>query len=69
MHRLRVENGVLAVADEGAREPVVLVQTAPTADELLPVAETLRRRGGTRTARYHRRGYGNSGPARPPASV
>ncbi len=43
VQRLRVGDGVLAVADEGAGEPVVLVQTALTADELLPVAETLRR--------------------------
>lgn len=69
MRRLRVADGVLAVADEGVGEPVVLVQTALTADELLPVAEVLRRRGGTRTVRYHRRGYGDSGPARPSASV
>jgi pimeloyl-ACP methyl ester carboxylesterase len=69
MRRLRIADGVLAVADEGVGEPVVLVQTALTADELLPVAEVLRRRTGTRTVRYHRRGYGDSGPARSSASV
>lgn len=69
MRRLRIPDGVLAVEDEGVGEPVVLVQTALTADELLPVAEVLRRRGGTRTVRYHRRGYGSGGPARRPASV
>ncbi len=69
MRRLRITDGVLAVADESVGEPVVLVQTALTADELLPVGVVLRRRRGTRTVRYHRRGYGDSGPARPSASV
>ena len=39
MRRLPIEGTVLEVSDRGAGEPVVLVQTALTADELRPLAE------------------------------
>jgi pimeloyl-ACP methyl ester carboxylesterase len=57
----------LEVLDEGSGEPVVLIQTALTADELLPLAERLR--DHYRTVVYHRRGYAGSGPTTGPGSI
>lgn len=68
MDLVEVGETTLAVEDGGAGEPVVLVQTALTADELLPLGLALRQRG-YRVLRYHRRGYGSSGPARDPGSI
>ncbi|WP_233506844.1 alpha/beta fold hydrolase [Jiangella anatolica] len=67
MRLVDVGDATLAVRDEGAGEPVVLVQTALTADELQPLAGALR--GSFRTVLYHRRGYGRSSPASGPGSV
>lgn len=58
----------LEVEVMGEGEPVVVVQTALTADELRPLAERTAR-GGYRVFHYHRRGYAGSGPVRRPASV
>ena len=52
----------LEVQDVGTGDPVVLVQTALTADELAPLAEHLVARGAYRTIVYHRRGYASSSP-------
>lgn len=56
-----VADAVLETFDWGEGEPVVLVQTALTADELLPMATdpTL---DGYRKILYHRRGYAGSSP-------
>jgi pimeloyl-ACP methyl ester carboxylesterase len=59
----------LEVHDAGTGDPVVLVQTALTADELAPLAEHLVGRGAYRTIVYHRRGYARSSPVRGPGSV
>ncbi len=59
----------LAVTDRGAGEPVVFIQTALTADELVPLAEQPALHDGYRRIVYHRPGYGRSGPARGPASI
>ena len=59
----------LEVLDVGTGDPVVLVQTALTADELAPLAEHLVVRGAYRALVYHRRGYVNSSPVQGPGSV
>lgn len=59
----------LEVDDVGTGDPVVLVQTALTADELAPLAEQLSARGEYRTVVYHRRGYAGSSPVHGPGSV
>lgn len=66
---VEVGDARLEVRETGAGDPVVLVQTALTADELLPLATHLGRRGAYRTIVYHRRGYAGSTPARGPGSV
>jgi pimeloyl-ACP methyl ester carboxylesterase len=58
----------LEVHEEGTGDPVVLVQTALTADELAPLAELLAARGH-RAIVYHRRGYAGSSPVHGPGSV
>ena len=57
----------LEVIDEGSGDPVVFVQTALTADELVPLAERVC--DGSRTIGYHRRGYARSSPVHGPGSV
>ena len=64
-----VQDGRLEVQILGSGAPVVIVQTALTADELRPLAERIASRGGYRVLHYHRRGYAGSGPALPGASV
>ncbi len=66
---LRVGDVDLEVLDEGAGDPVVLVQTALLADELLPLVRQLQMLSGYRTVVYHRRGYAGSSPATSPGSV
>lgn len=58
---ITVGSARLEVLDEGAGDPVVLIQTALTADALVPVATRLRDR--FRTIAFRRRGYGRSTPA------
>ncbi|MDT0276440.1 alpha/beta fold hydrolase [Blastococcus goldschmidtiae] len=65
--RVPIEGGVLEATVTGSGDPVVLVQTALVADELLPLAERLRRR--FRVVHHHRRGYAGSSPALQPGSV
>ena len=57
---VEVRDGVLEVCDVGSGEPVVVVQTALTADELVPLARALAADGGYRVVTYHRRGYAGS---------
>lgn len=68
--RLVEAGGVaLEVSEAGTGEPVVLVQTALTAQELAPLAERLAAADGYRSIVYHRRGYGDSSPVDGPGSV
>jgi pimeloyl-ACP methyl ester carboxylesterase len=69
MRLVEVGDIELEVRDVGTGEPVVLVQTALTADELAPLGEQLDARGGYRAIVYHRRGYANSTPTHGPGSV
>ena len=69
MRLVEVGDIELEVHDVGAGEPVVLVQTALTADELAPLAEQLAARGAYRAIVYHRRGYAGSSPVRGAGSV
>jgi pimeloyl-ACP methyl ester carboxylesterase len=64
-----VEDGELEVLDWGSGEPVVFVQTALTADELLPLASEVALGEGYRKVVYHRRGYAGSSPAAGPRSI
>jgi pimeloyl-ACP methyl ester carboxylesterase len=65
--RVAIDGGELETVVLGSGDPVALVPTALMADELLPLAERLRRR--FRVVHYHRRGYARSSPASPPGSV
>ena len=69
MRRVEVSGIELDVHDLGTGDPVVLMQTALTADELAPLAEHLVARGEYRTIVYHRRGYESSTPVQGPGSV
>ncbi len=69
MRLVEVGDIELEVHDVGTGEPVVLVQTALTADELAPLAEQLDARGGYRAIVYHRRGYAGSSPVHGSGSV
>jgi pimeloyl-ACP methyl ester carboxylesterase len=69
MQLMAVGDVSLEVCDRGPGEPVLLVQTALTADELRPLAEQLRLRGVYRTVLLHRRGYAGSDPAHGPGSI
>lgn len=68
MRRVDVGGLNLDVAAAGSGEPIALVQTALTADELTPLARALVDRG-FRAIGYHRRGYGDSTPVHGPGSV
>ncbi|HSO65787.1 MAG TPA: alpha/beta hydrolase [Ornithinibacter sp.] len=66
--RVSLPDAALEVAVRGSGEPLVLVQTALTADELLPVAQQPVL-DGFRVVLYHRRGYAGSTPAQGPGSI
>jgi pimeloyl-ACP methyl ester carboxylesterase len=59
----------LEVDVRGAGEPVVLIQTAVTADELVPLARQPQLRDAFQVVLYHRRGYGASSPVVGPGSI
>lgn len=69
MRLVEVGDLELEVHEVGTGDPVVLVQTALTADELVPLAEHLESRGAYRAIVYHRRGYAGSSPVRGAGSV
>lgn len=69
MRLVEVSDIELEVHDVGTGDPVVLVQTALTADELAPLAKHLVVRGAYRAIVYHRRGYARSSPVQGPGSV
>jgi len=62
-------DAVLEVEIGGSGEPVVLIQTALTADEFLPLARQPDLRDDFQVILYHRRGYGGSSPVQGPGSI
>lgn len=66
--RHEVGDAQLEVREWGSGEPLVIIQTALTADELVPLAES-RELDGWRRIAYHRRGYAGSSPATAPGSI
>lgn len=64
-----VDGAQLEVEISGEGEPVVLIQTALSTDELVPLGHRLRRRARCRTITYHRRGYAGSSPGSGAGSV
>ena len=67
MTRVAIDGGQVEAVVLGSGDPVTLVPTALTADELLPLSERLQ--GRFQVVHYHRRGYAGSSPAAPPGSV
>ncbi len=63
-----VPGGSLEVFEHGSGDPLVFIQTALTADELLPVAAGGELDGYRRIV-SHRRGYAGSGPVEGPGSI
>jgi pimeloyl-ACP methyl ester carboxylesterase len=68
-HRVSLADAVLEVTIRGSGEPLVLIQTALTADEFLPIAIQPDIRDNFRVLLYHRRGYAGSSPVEGPGSV
>ena len=66
---VKVKDTELEVSGWDSGEPVVFVQTALTADELLPLAKAPVLEDGFRKVVYHRRGYAGSAPAEGPGSI
>jgi len=62
-------DATLEVEIRGSGEPVVLIQTALTADEFLPLAGQPELRDNYRVILYHRRGYAGSSPVQGPGSI
>jgi pimeloyl-ACP methyl ester carboxylesterase len=69
MRPVQAGDVMLAVSDRGSGEPVVFIQTALMADELLPLADAPALTRDYRRIVYHRRGYGTSSPADLPGSI
>lgn len=69
MRLVQVGGAELEVDVQGQGEPVVLIQTALTADEFMPVARQRVLREFYRVVVYHRRGYGHSSSAQGPGSI
>lgn len=63
------EGAQLDVRVWGSGEPLVFVQTALTADELVPLARTSALERGYRKVVYHRRGYAGSSAVHGPGSI
>lgn len=62
-----VDGGVLSARSDGSGEPVMVVQTALSVDELVPVMRLLGER--YRVITFDRRGYGGSAATSGPASI
>jgi pimeloyl-ACP methyl ester carboxylesterase len=69
MRLVQVGGAELEVDVQGSGEPVVLIQTALTADEFLPLARQPALHESYRVVLYHRRGYGRSSSAQGPGSI
>ncbi|WP_334684039.1 alpha/beta fold hydrolase [Arthrobacter sp. CAN_A6] len=66
---IRVLDGVLDTRIRGSGDPVILIQTALTRDEFLPVSVQADLADKYEVLLYHRRGYGGSSPARGAGSI
>lgn len=66
--RVHLPDTTLEAAVHGTGDPVVVIQTAATADEFVPFATRLEL-AGHRLVLYHRRGYAGSEPVRGPGSI
>jgi pimeloyl-ACP methyl ester carboxylesterase len=66
---LELRDATLEFHDLGSGEPVVFIQTALVADELLAVASDRSLADGFRRIVYHRRGYAGSSPVDGPGSI
>lgn len=69
MRLVSIGEADLEVDVRGSGEPVGLIQTALTADELLPVARQPALQDSYRVILYRRRGYGRSSPVEGPGSI
>jgi pimeloyl-ACP methyl ester carboxylesterase len=67
--RVAVGDAVLEVEVRGSGEPIVLIQTALTADEFLPLARQPELADRYQIVLYHRRGYAGSSPVHGPGSI
>lgn len=67
--RVPLPDTVLEAQVIGSGEPVVLIQTALTGDEFLPLAAQFHPATGCQVICYHRRGYGSSNPVAGPGSI
>jgi pimeloyl-ACP methyl ester carboxylesterase len=67
--RVVLPDAVLEVAVRGSGEPIVLIQTALTADEFLPLASQSELQDHYQVILYHRRGYVGSTPVQGPGSI
>ena len=63
MDRIQVNGAGLEVETRGVGEPILFLQTALSADELLPIARQPVLARAFQTVVYHRRGYGGSSAA------
>ncbi len=69
IRHLKLRDVTLKVHDLGSGEPVLFIQTALIADELLPLASELSLADDFRRIVYHRRGYAGSSPVDGPGSI
>ena len=67
--RVSLPDAALEVMVRGSGEPVVLIQTALTADELVPLAGHPDLRDHFEVIAYHRRGYARSSPVEGAGSI
>jgi pimeloyl-ACP methyl ester carboxylesterase len=67
--RVAVSDAVLEAEVRGSGQPVVLIQTALTADEFWPLASQPALCDTYRLILYHRRGYAGSSPVAGPGSI
>lgn len=68
-HGVQVGDIVLETSVAGAGEPVAWIQTALTADELVPAARLVAQTGRYQMVAYHRRGYAGSSPTTGAGSI
>lgn len=69
MRLVSIGEADLEVEVQGSGEPVVLIQTALTADEFMPMVSQPALHESFRVVLYHRRGYGGSSPAEGAGSI
>ena len=69
MRQIAVRGTSVQVEEAGDGTPVVVVQTALTADELRPLTSMLASAGGMHVCHVDRPGYRGTAPARTPGSV